>query len=189
LQILVRDINAVELDLGAAILFQRFIGSLAEGIPGAPDGINLPFGVFRQHRAHFISGVALHIGRDGTDRLQLFNARVRFQQLGIGRLPALHWRETGDPQFDNIGFAVEIFHQLAEGEFGQRGIILLRHGHARNFTLNSGIKHRHFDPGGDRFFDQIRRVGIAPLRENNAVILLADRLVNEVLEFGVIAVA
>ena len=72
---------------------------------------------------------------------------------------------------------------------GQGSIILLGHGHPRNVALNGGIKHRHFNAGIDGFFHQRGRIGVAPLREDNPVIFLADRLINEVLEFGVVAIA
>ena len=112
-----------------------------------------------------------------------------FKQRLVGRLAALHRRETRDPQFDDIGFAVEIFHQLAKGELGQRSIILLGDGDARDLAVYRGIENRDFDPGVHRFFHQRGGVGIAPLRKDNAVVFLANRLVNEVLEFGVITVA
>jgi hypothetical protein len=112
-----------------------------------------------------------------------------FQQRLVSRLTALHRREARDPQLDDVGFAVEIFHQLAKGELGQRGVILLGDGHARDLAVHRGIEHRDFNPGIHRFLHQRGGVRIASLRENNAVVFLADRLVNEVLEFGVIAVA
>ena len=62
LQILVGNINAVEFDLGAAILFQRFIGPLAKGIPGAPDRVDFPFRILGEDRPHLVGSVALHIG-------------------------------------------------------------------------------------------------------------------------------
>lgn len=44
-------------------------------------------------------------------------------------------------------------------------------------------------PASTAFFHQRGRIGVAPLREDNPVIFLADRLINEVLEFGVVAIA
>jgi hypothetical protein len=38
-------------------------------------------------------------------------------QLFIRRLTTLHRREARHPQLDDVGLAVEIFRQLAEGEF------------------------------------------------------------------------
>ena len=112
-----------------------------------------------------------------------------FKQRLVGRLATLHRREACNPQFDDIGFAVEIFHQLAKGEFGQGSVILLGDGDARDLAVYRGIEDRDFDPGVHRFFHQRGGVGIASLRKNNAVVFLANRLVNEVLEFGVITVA
>ncbi len=77
----------------------------------------------------------------------------------------------------------------AEGEVRQGGIVLLRHGHARDIPINGGIKHGDFNPGIHRLLHQRGGVRIAALRENDPVILLADGLVNEVLEFGVVPVA
>jgi hypothetical protein len=111
------------------------------------------------------------------------------KQRLVSGLAALHRREAGDPQFDDVGFAVEVFHQLAKGELGQRSVILLGDGDARDLAVNRSIEHGNFNPGVHRFFHQRGRVRIASLGENNAVVFLANRLVNEVLEFGVIAVA
>src|SRR5690606_40872025 len=108
LEILVGDVDAVELDLGAAVLFQRLIRALAEGIPGPPDGVNFTFRVFREDRPHLVGGVALHVRGDRADGLQLFNLRILLLQFFIRRLTALHRREARDPQLDDIGLAVEI---------------------------------------------------------------------------------
>ncbi len=110
-------------------------------------------------------------------------------QRFIGRLTTLHRRETRHPQLDDIGFAVEIFRQLAEGEIGQGGIVLLGNGHARDLAVHRGVKYRDFDPGIHRFLHQRGRIRIAPLGENNPVIFLADGLVHKVLEFGIVPVA
>ena len=111
------------------------------------------------------------------------------KQRLVSGLAAFHRREAGDPQFDDVGFTVEIFHQLAKGELSQRSVILLGDGDTRDLAVNRSIEHGNFNPGVHRFFHQRGRVRIASLGENNAVVFLANRLVNEVLEFGVIAVA
>jgi hypothetical protein len=85
-----------------------------------------------------------------------------FQQRLVSRLAALHRREARDPQFDDVGFAVEIFHQLAKGELGQRSVILLGDGHARDLAVNRGIEHRDFDPGVHRFFTSAVEYGSRP---------------------------
>ena len=109
-------------------------------------------------------------------------------QFLVRRLTTLHRREARHPQLDDIGLAVEIFRQLAEREVGQGGIVLLGNGYARDLAVHSGIKHRNFDPGIHRLLHQRGGVRIAPLRENNPVVFLADGLVNEILEFGVVPV-
>ena len=78
---------------------------------------------------------------------------------------------------------------MAKGEFGQRSVILLGNGNARDLAVYRGIEDRYFDPGVHRFFHQRGGVGVASLRKNNAIVFLANRLVNKVLEFGVITVA
>ncbi len=110
-------------------------------------------------------------------------------QFFVSRLTTLHRRETRDPQLDDIRLAVEIFRQLTKREVGQGSIILLGDGHARDLAVHGGIKHGDFNPGIHRFLHQRGGVRIAPLRENNPVVFLADGLVNEVLESGVVAVA
>ncbi len=189
MQILVGDIDAVEFDFSAAILLQRFISALAEGVPGSPDGIDFAFRVFGQNCADLVGGIPLHVRRHRANRLQLFDIRVLFLQFLIRRLTTLHRRETGDPQLDNIGLAVEIFRQLAEGEIGQGGIVLLGDGYAWDLAVNGGIKHRHLNPGIHRLLHQRGRIRITPLRENNPVIFLADRLIHKVLEFCVVTIA
>ena len=109
-------------------------------------------------------------------------------QLFIRRLTTLHRREARYPQLDDIGLAVEIFRQLAEGEIRQRGIILLGHSYARDLAVDGGIKYRDLNPGVHRLLHQRGGVRIAALRQDNPVVLLADGLVHEVLEFGVVPV-
>ena len=75
----------------------------------APDGVDLAFRVFRQHRAHFIGGIALYVGGDRADRFQLVNARMLFQQLLIGGPAAFHRREAGYPEFDDVGRPLKSF--------------------------------------------------------------------------------
>ncbi len=117
------------------------------------------------------------------------NTRILLQQLLVSGLAALHRREACNPQLDNVGLAVEIFNQLAEGFIGQRGIILLGNGDAWDLAANVGIKGRHRDTCRSDALDQIGGIGRAALRKNDAVILLADGLVNEVLKTRVITVA
>ena len=110
-------------------------------------------------------------------------------QFLVRRLTTLHRREARHPQLDDIGLAVEIFRQLAEGEVRQRSIILLSNGHARDLAVHRRIKHGDFNPGIHRLLHQRGGVRIAPLRQDNPVVLLADCLVHEVLEFGIVPVA
>ena len=110
-------------------------------------------------------------------------------QLFIRCLTTLHRREARYPQLDDVGLAVEIFRQLAEGEVSQRGIVLLGNGHARDLTVDGGIKYGDLDPGIHRLLHQRGGVRIAALRQDDPVIFLADGLVHEVLEFSVIPVA
>ena len=111
------------------------------------------------------------------------------QQRLVSRLTALHRREARHPQLDDVGLAVEVFHQLAKRELGQRRVILLTDRHPGDLTAHRGIEHRHFDPGIHRLLHQGGGIRVTPLGENNAIVFLADGLVDEVLEFGVIAVA
>ena len=117
------------------------------------------------------------------------NAWILLQQLLIHHLTALHCRETGHPQLDDIGLTVEILDQLAERRLRQRGVILRGDGHAGDRRIDRRVEHRHFDARVGDALHQTAGVGRFAVRQNNAVVLLADRLINEVLEACIVAVA
>ncbi|MNI69461.1 hypothetical protein D3C73_1252080 [compost metagenome] len=61
-------------------------------------------------------------------------------------------------------------------------------GNAWDLALYCGIKGRNRNAAVGNAFQQGGGIGIAPLGQNNAVVLLADRLINEILELGVVTV-
>ncbi len=117
------------------------------------------------------------------------NAWILLQQLLIHHLTALHCRETGHPQLDDIGLAVEVLDQLAERRLRQRGVILRGHRDARKRRIDRCIEHRHFNARVGNALYQTAGVGRFAVGQNNAVVLLADRLIDEVLETRVVTIA
>jgi len=64
----------------------------------------------------------------------------------------------------------------------------LRDRHTGNIAVHRRIEHRYRNAAGGNTFQQIGGIRVTPLRQNNTVVFLADGLIDEILEFRVIAV-